>query len=62
MIMEATVTASDFRQKFPEIVKQVSSGKTLIAISHSKPVFRTVHGIPILTPRQAHQLLDEIKE
>ncbi len=42
MIMEATVTASDFRQKFPEIVKQVNSGKTLIAISRSKPVFRVV--------------------
>jgi len=41
-IMEATVTASDFRHKFPDIVKQVSDGKTLIAILRSKPVFRVV--------------------
>ncbi len=40
--MESTVTASDFRHKFPEIVKQVSNGETLIAILRSKPVFRVV--------------------
>ena len=40
--MELTVTASDFRHKFPDIVKQVSDGKTLIAILRSKPVFRVV--------------------
>ncbi len=40
--MEATVTASDFRNKFPEIVKQIKSGKSLVAILRSRPVFRIV--------------------
>jgi len=33
--MEATVTASDFRNKFPEIVKQVKNEESLVAILRS---------------------------
>ena len=40
--MEATVTASDFRNKFPEIVKHVKRGESLVAILRSRPVFRVV--------------------
>ena len=40
--MEATVTASDFRNKFPEIVKQVKNGESLVAILRSRPVFRII--------------------
>lgn len=40
--MYATVTASDFRRSFPEIVKRVQQGESLIAISNSRPVFKVI--------------------
>ena len=40
--MEPTVTASDFRNKFPELVKQINRGESLVAILRSRPVFRVV--------------------
>ena len=71
--MEATVTASDFRKKFPEIVERVSRGESLVAISRSRPVFRVV---PLKTessptdwltklrqsPHQAGPSMDEISK
>ena len=41
-MVEATVTASDFRRKFPEIVERIQAGESLVAISRSRPVFRVV--------------------
>lgn len=40
--MEATVTANDLRHRFPEMVRRVQQGETLIATSRSRPVFRIV--------------------
>jgi len=40
--MDNTVTASDVRHQFPKIVERVQRGESLVAISHSRPVFRIV--------------------
>ncbi len=37
--MEATMTASDMRHRFAEIVRRVQRGETLIVQSRSRPVF-----------------------
>jgi prevent-host-death family protein len=57
--MEATVTASDFRRRFPEIVKRVQQGETLVAISNSRPVFKV---IPIETEEEPESWLMKMKQ
>lgn len=57
--METTVTASDFRNKFPQIVQQVKNGETLIAILRSRPVFKVV---PLSTSEKKENWLSKIRE
>lgn len=57
--MQATVTASDFRRRFPEIVKRVQQGETLIAISNSRPVFKV---IPIESGKESEDWLMKLKQ
>ena len=57
--MQATVTASDFRRRFPEIVKRVQQAETLIAISNSWPVFKV---IPIESGEEPEGWLMKLKQ
>ena len=56
--MENTVTASDFRRRFPEIVKRVLNGESFIAISNSRPVFKV---IPLETEKTPGGWLAKLK-
>jgi|GEM_PF-2747922 len=47
--MENTITATDVRYRFPELVKRVQQGESFIAIAHSRPIFRIV---PLEQPGQ----------
>jgi prevent-host-death family protein len=57
--MQATVTASDFRRRFPEIVKRVQQGETLIAICNSRPVFKV---IPLESGEESENWLMKLKQ